>query len=110
MTLSIIFRSSLLFILAGLSEIGGGYLVWQWLRNDKPIWLGLGGGIILFLYGVVATFQVFSFGKTYAAYGGVFIVMALLWGWLIDKRTPDLNEWIGAAICLVGVLVMLLRK
>ncbi|KRW90684.1 hypothetical protein SD51_13355 [Alicyclobacillus tengchongensis] len=103
-------RACLLFVVAGLSEIGGGYLVWQWLRNDKPIWLGLGGGIILFLYGVVATFQVFSFGKAYAAYGGAFIVMALLWGWWVGNTTPDLNEWIGAVICLVGVSVMLLKR
>lgn len=105
-----IFRASVLFIVAGLAEIGGGYLVWQWLRNDKSVLLGIGGGIILFLYGVVATFQAFSFGKAYAAYGGVFIVMALLWGWFIDKRTPDSNEWIGAMICVVGVAVMLLKR
>jgi len=103
-------RTCFLFIVAGFSEIGGGYLVWQWLRNDKSIWLGIAGGIVVFMYGVVATFQAFAFGKTYAAYGGVFIVMALLWGWLIDKRTPHSNEWIGAIICVVGVAVMQLER
>jgi small multidrug resistance family-3 protein len=76
-----------LFILAGLAEIGGGYLIWQWLREGKTGWLGLIGGILLFLYGVVATLQVFpNFGRVYAAYGGVFIVMSLFWGWWVDKK------------------------
>jgi small multidrug resistance family-3 protein len=98
----------LLFILAGLADIGGGYLVWLWLRESKPIWYGLGGGIILVLYGVIPTFQHFpSFGRVYAAYGGVFIILAVLWGWWVDKKTPDTYGWIGAIICLIGVCIML---
>ena len=50
-------RSVLIFILSGIGEIGGGYLVWQWLREDKPVWYGILGGLALFLYGVVATLQ-----------------------------------------------------
>jgi small multidrug resistance family-3 protein len=104
-------RAYALFVLAGLAEIGGGYLVWQWLRHGRSLLLGLLGGIILFLYGIIATRQEFaSFGKVYAAYGGVFIVLAVLWGWGIDHRRPDLSEWIGAAICLVGVTVMLWKR
>lgn len=102
-------RAYLLFFIAGLAEIGGGYLVWSWLRNGKPLWVGIVGGMILFLYGVVATRQEFSsFGKVYAAYGGVFIVMSLLWGWVVAKSVPTLSEWGGAGICLLGVTVMLL--
>ncbi|WP_082360978.1 YnfA family protein [Bacillus sp. FJAT-28004] len=98
----------LIFMLAGLAEIGGGYLIWLWLREGKPLYWGLLGGVALALYGVVATFQSFpSFGRVYAAYGGVFIVMAVLWGWLVDKKTPDMYDWIGAAICLIGVSVIL---
>ncbi|MGG1632979.1 hypothetical protein BK120_09895 [Paenibacillus sp. FSL A5-0031] len=98
----------LVFLLAGLAEIGGGYLIWLWLREGKPMYWGMVGGVALALYGVIATFQSFpSFGRVYAAYGGVFIVMAVLWGWLVDKKTPDLYDWIGAAICLVGVSVIL---
>lgn len=104
-------RAYAMFLIAGLAEIGGGYLVWQWLRNGKSLWLGILGGAILFVYGIIATRQEFgSFGKVYAAYGGVFIMMALLWGWGIDHRRPDLNEWMGAIICLIGVTVMLLKR
>jgi len=100
--------SIVLFLLAGLAEIGGGYLVWLWLKEAKPIGYGIAGGIILILYGVIPTFQSYpSFGRVYAAYGGVFIVLAVLWGWLVDKKTPDLYDWMGAFICLAGVSVML---
>ncbi len=102
-------KATLIFILAGIAEIGGGYLIWQWLREDRSALLGLLGGIALVLYGIIATWQAFpSFGRVYAAYGGVFIVLSVLWGWGIDKKTPDLYDWIGAVICLIGVSVMLL--
>lgn len=103
-------KAILLFFCAGLAEIGGGYLIWQWLRNGKPLWLGLVGALIMVLYGVIATRQEFSFGKTYAAYGAIFIIMAVFWGWFVDKRVPDWSEWLGAGICLVGVMVMLLKS
>ena len=102
------FKAFIIFFLAGLAEISGGYLIWKWLREDSSIGIGIIGGIILFLYGVIATFQVFaSFGRVYAAYGGVFIVMSLLWGWWVDKKTPDLFDWAGASVCIVGVFIIL---
>lgn len=97
-----------LFILAGLAEIGGGYLVWLWLRDGMPYWYGILGGVILVLYGIIPTLQTFpSFGRVYAAYGGVFVILALLWGWGIDKQPPDTYDWIGAIFCLVGVSIIL---
>ncbi|MFW3609636.1 YnfA family protein [Staphylococcus caprae] len=103
------FYSAFIFIIAGLCVIGGGYLIWLWLREGHSYWLGLLGGMILILYGVVATFQAFpTFGRVYAAYGGVFIIMSLLWAFVIDKQTPDKYDIIGALICMIGVLVMLL--
>ncbi|PRX73963.1 small multidrug resistance family-3 protein [Bacillus sp. V-88] len=76
-----------LFIVAGLAEIGGGYLIWLCLREGKPLYLWIFGGVALVLYGVIATFQSFpSFGRVYAAYGGVFIVLSVLWRWGIDKK------------------------
>ena len=103
------FLAILLFIAAGLAEIGGGYLVWLWLRESRPLWYGIAGSLILVFYGVIPTLQKFpTFGRVYAAYGGVFIILAVLWGWGIDKKTPDLYDWVGAGICLVGVSVILL--
>ncbi len=87
--------SMIFFMLAGLCEIGGGWLVWQWLREGKSAWLAVLGAVILVLYGVIPTFQPAHFGRVYAAYGGIFIVMALLWGWSVDKIAPDRFDLIG---------------
>ena len=100
-------KSILFFIIAGVFEIGGGYLIWLWLREGKGIEFAILGAIILFLYGIVPTFQPASFGKTYAAYGGIFIVLSLLWGWKIDNVVPDQFDIIGACIALIGVFVIM---
>lgn len=100
-------KSITYFILAGLCEIGGGYLVWLWLREGKPISYGLFGAVVLVLYGVIPTLQPANFGRVYAAYGGVFIILSILWGWKIDSVTPDRFDMIGGAIALVGVAVIM---
>lgn len=101
-------QAIILFIVAGLAEIGGGYLIWLWLREGMPFWYGAIGGVVLIAYGVLPTLQSFpTFGRVYAAYGGVFIILAVLWGWGIDRKTPDLYDWVGAFICLIGVSIML---
>ncbi len=102
-------RSLLLFLLAGLCEIGGGYLVWLWLRDGRGAWLGALGGLVLFLYGVLPTLQPREahFGRVYAAYGGIFIVLSLLWGWLIAGHRPDRFEVAGAAVALCGVILIM---
>jgi small multidrug resistance family-3 protein len=97
----------LFFILAGLCEIGGGYLVWLWLKEDKPVWYGILGTFVLALYGYVMTLQPSSFGKAYAVYGGIFIVMALLWAWKVDHFKPDKYDIIGAVVTLIGVGIIL---
>jgi small multidrug resistance family-3 protein len=100
-------RALLLFALAGLAEIGGGWLVWQWLRADRPWPFGLLGGLVLIAYGVIPTLQADPhFGRVYAAYGGVFVVLSLVWGRLFDGFEPDRWDILGALLCLVGVLVI----
>ncbi len=69
----LIAKSMLYFILAGLCEIGGGYLIWLWLREGKSISLAVVGALVLVLYGVIPTLQPANFGRVYAAYGGIFI-------------------------------------
>jgi small multidrug resistance family-3 protein len=99
-------RSLFLFLLAGLCEIGGGYLVWLWLREAKSGWLGLAGGVVLILYGIVPTLQKSGFGRVYAAYGGFFIVLSLVWGWVIDGVRPDRFDILGSIVCAIGVGVI----
>jgi len=84
----LVLTSLALFVLAGLCEIGGGYLVWLWLREGRSALLAALGGVVLFAYGVVPTFQPAPFGRVYAAYGGVFVVL-------------------GGVLCLAGVAVIM---
>lgn len=102
-----ILKSLLCFIWAGFFEIGGGYLVWQWLREGKPVWWGIAGGIGLGLYGMIATLQPANFGRVYAAYGGVFIAMAMLWGWKVDGVAPDGYDILGGCLALLSVLIIM---
>ena len=100
-------RSLFLFVLAGLCEIGGGYLFWLWLREGKSAGLALLGTAILVVYAVLPTLQTANFGRVYAAYGGIFIVLSILWGWGVDGVTPDKYDWLGGWIALLGVLVIM---
>jgi small multidrug resistance family-3 protein len=96
-----------LFALAGLAEIGGGWLVWQWLREERPWPIGLIGALVLVGYGVIPTLQDSPhFGRVYAAYGGIFIVLALAWGTVFDGFRPDRWDLLGAGVCLAGVALI----
>ena len=104
-----VLRSVVLFVLSALTEIGGCWLVWQGLREHRGLLWIAGGLLSLALYGFVATLQPdMNFGRVLAAYGGVFIVGSLLWGVVFDGFRPDRWDVIGAAICLVGVGVIIL--
>jgi small multidrug resistance family-3 protein len=96
-----------LFVLAGLCEIGGGCLVWGWMRDHKPLPWALLGAAVLATCGAVAALQpITEFGRVYAAYGGVFIALSLASGIIVDGFRPDKLDLVGAAICVVGVMVM----
>ena len=103
----LIAKSLLYFVLAGLCEIGGGYLIWLWLRESRSAWLAVVGAIVLVIYGVVPTLQPANFGRVYAAYGGVFIVLSIVWGFAVDRASPDRFDLIGGALALGGVIVMM---
>jgi len=100
-------KSLFYFVLAGFFEIGGGYLVWIWLREGKAIGFGILGAFILALYGVIPTLQPANFGRVYAAYGGIFIVLSIFWGWKVDNVVPDRFDIIGGCIALLGVLIIM---
>jgi small multidrug resistance family-3 protein len=107
MDMSSVLRSLLFFIVAGVCEIGGGYLFWQWLRNGQSYWLALAGVALLILYGIVPTFQPVNFGRAYAAYGGIFVAMSVFWGWWIDDIRPDRFDLMGGGIAVLGCLVIM---
>jgi small multidrug resistance family-3 protein len=101
-------KSVLLFVLAAVAEIGGAWLIWQGVREHRGI-LWIGAGIVaLGAYGFVATLQPDpSFGRILAAYGGIFVAGSLAWGMVVDGFRPDRFDYLGAAICLLGVAVIM---
>jgi small multidrug resistance family-3 protein len=77
------------------------------MREHKPLLWALLGAVVLAAYGMVAALQPISeFGRVYAAYGGIFIALALLWGIIVDGFLPDRWDLLGAAICVVGVVAI----
>ncbi|GAA3532680.1 UPF0060 membrane protein [Aeromicrobium flavum] len=103
-----VLRSISLFAVAAVAEIGGAWLIWQGVREHRGVlWMGL-GVVALGLYGFVATLQPdANFGRILAAYGGVFVAGSLAWGMLLDGFRPDRWDLAGAAVCLVGVAVIM---
>jgi small multidrug resistance family-3 protein len=100
------FYTILLFILAGIFEIGGGYLIWLWLLEGKGLLFAFSGAIILFLYGSVPTFQLSYFHRIYATYGGIFVIMSLIWRWIFGKIAPDTYALAGSLVILLGVSII----
>src|SRR5581483_12503014 len=101
-------RSLALFVLAAIAEIGGAWLVWQGVREHRG-GAFIGAGIVaLGAYGFVATLQDDAhFGRILAAYGGIFVAGSLAWGMVADGFRPDRFDYLGAAICLIGVAVIM---
>ena len=103
-----VLRSAALFLLAALAEIGGAWLVWQGVREHRGLLFAGAGVVALGAYGFVATLQPDPhFGRILAAYGGIFVAASLAWGVLVDGFRPDRFDLAGAALCLVGVGVIM---
>lgn len=101
-------RSLVLFAVAAVAEIGGAWLVWQGVREQRgSLWIAA-GTVALGAYGFVATLQPDPhFGRVLAAYGGVFVAGSLIWGVVVDRFQPDRWDLIGAAVALVGVSIIM---
>lgn len=98
----------LLFLLAALFEIAGCYAFWMWLRLDRSSWWILPGLLSLTLFALLLTRVEAAFaGRAYAAYGGVYIVASLGWLAWVEKSRPQVSDWLGAALCLVGAGIIL---
>lgn len=103
-----IVRSLALFGVAALAEIGGAWLIWQGVREQRGVAFIGAGVAALGAYGFVATLQDDpNFGRILAAYGGIFVAGSLAWGMVVDGFRPDRADLFGAAICLLGVAVIM---
>ncbi|WP_199731062.1 YnfA family protein [Aquitalea sp. FJL05] len=98
----------LLFGLTALAEITGCYLPWLWLKQQGSIWLLLPAAFSLLLFVWLLTLHPAAAGRVYAAYGGVYVVAALLWLWLVDGVRPGMWDLLGALLALLGMGVIML--
>lgn len=97
-----------LYILAALAEIGGCFAFWAWMRMGKPIlWLAPGMLSLAFFAWLLALVPSEAAGRTYAAYGGIYVVASILWLWLVEGRMPDRWDISGAVACLIGTSIIL---
>ena len=103
-----VLRSIALFVVAAVAEIGGAWLVWQGVREHRGLALAGLGVVALGAYGFIATLQPdATFGRILAAYGGVFVAGSLIWGRVVDGYRPDRFDVTGAALCIIGVAVIM---
>ena len=103
-----VLRSSLAYAGAAVAEIAGCYAFWVWLRLGKSVWWVVPGMVALAVFAYLLTFVQSDFaGRAYAAYGGVYIVSALLWLWAVEGLRPDRWDVLGGLICLTGTAVIL---
>jgi small multidrug resistance family-3 protein len=97
-----------LFVATALAEIVGCYLPYLWLRQGKPAWLLLPAALSLAAFVWLLTLHPHAAGRVYAAYGGVYICVALAWLWAVDAIRPGLTDWIGVGVCLLGAGIIML--
>ncbi|MBV8041346.1 YnfA family protein [Pluralibacter sp.] len=99
-------KTTLLFFATAICEILGCYLPWLWLKRDASAWLLLVAGVSLALFVWLLTLHPAASGRVYAAYGGVYVMTALLWLRYVDGVRLSFTDWAGAAIALCGMLII----
>ena len=99
-------RLSFLFALTALAEIVGCYLPWLVLKQGRPLWLLLPAAVSLALFAWLLTLHPAAAGRVYAAYGGVYIAVAIGWLWLVDGIRPDRWDVIGSGVALAGMAII----
>lgn len=100
-------KTLLLFVATAFFEIVGCYLPWLWLRKDGSAWLLLPAALALAAFVWLLTLHPTASGRVYAAYGGVYVAMALLWLWRVDGIVPGPWDLLGAMLCLAGMAVIM---
>ncbi|HEX3345241.1 MAG TPA: YnfA family protein [Polyangiaceae bacterium] len=99
-------KTTALFVVTALAEILGCYLTYSWLRQGKSIVLLVPAALSLALFAWLLTFHPTAAGRTYAAYGGVYVSAGIGWLWLVEKQPPTPRDLLGVAICILGMLVI----
>lgn len=97
-----------LFVITALAEIVGCYLPYLWLRQGKSAWLLLPSALSLAVFAWLLTLHPTAAGRVYAAYGGVYVSVALAWLWLVDGVRPGITDAVGVALCLAGMAAIML--
>ena len=99
--------SFLFYILAAIAEIAGCFAFWAWWKLDKPVWWLIPGMAALAAFGwLLAQIDSGHAGRAFAAYGGIYIMSAILWGWAVERQMPDRWDMIGGAVCLLGAAII----
>ncbi len=96
-----------LFALTALAEIVGCYLPWLWLKQAHSAWLLLPAAASLAAFVWLLTLPPQAAGRVYAAYGGVYVSVALLWLWAVDSVRPSLTDWLGVGLALLGMAIIM---
>lgn len=103
-----VLRTFGIFVVAALGELAGTYAIWRWLRAGASPAIAVLGAASLFTYAVVQALQQEPrYGRLYAAYAGIFLIGAVLWGWAVEGRSPDRFDGLGAVLVLAGVVTIL---
>ncbi|MDZ7789050.1 MAG: YnfA family protein [Xanthomonadales bacterium] len=102
-----IVKALLLFIATAVAEIVGCYLPYLWLKKDASSWLLIPAAVSLVVFVWLLTLHPHAAGRVYAAYGGVYVSVALIWLWAVDSIRPTVTDWVGVAIILVGMAVIM---
>lgn len=95
-----------LFVVTAVAEIVGCYLPYLWLRRGGPLWYLAPAAVSLALFAYLLTLHPNAAGRTYAAYGGVYVAAALFWLWLVDQQRPDRWDVIGGTVAVIGMLII----
>ena len=96
-----------LFITTAIAEIVGCYLPYLWLKKGAPIWVLLPAAASLALFVWLLTLHPSAAGRVYAAYGGVYVAVAIVWLWVIDGVRPTPWDWLGVAVTLLGMAIIM---
>lgn len=96
-----------LFIVTALAEIIGCYLPYLWLKHGRSAWLLVPAAFSLAAFAWLLTLHPHAAGRVYAAYGGVYIGVALAWLWAVDSVRPSLTDWVGASVSLLGMFIIM---